>query len=110
MKTLKKPDRLRNPLKQDGDGKDVEALTRKESIRTDGNPLPPPDNISPSSLRLGVIFLGRRRPGFDMEWGRQMEERVRHWLRQTELTIVEPPEKAIDDSSLRKAMSACEAA
>ena len=27
--------------------------------------------------KLGVIFIGRRRPGFDMDWGRAMEERVR---------------------------------
>ena len=60
-------------------------------------------------LKVGVIFLGRRRPGFDMAWGQQMEERVRGWLRQTEFAIVEPPEKAVDDASLRRAVTACEA-
>ena len=59
--------------------------------------------------KLGVIFLGRRRPGFDMEWGRRMEERVRAWLKQTPFAISEPPEKAIDDPSLRRALAACEA-
>lgn len=58
---------------------------------------------------VGIIFLGRRRPGFDMDWGRQMEGRVRAWLGGTEFAIVEPPEKAVDDASLRRAMAACEA-
>ncbi|HEY3861524.1 MAG TPA: sugar isomerase [Verrucomicrobiae bacterium] len=58
--------------------------------------------------KLGVIFLGRRRPGFDMEWGRRMEEKVRAWLKQSEFTVFEPAEKAVDDRSLRRAVSACE--
>ncbi len=62
-----------------------------------------------SSLKVGLLFLGRRRPGFDMEWGKQMENRVRKWLGQTPFSIVEPQEKAVDDASLRRAMSACEA-
>lgn len=60
-------------------------------------------------LKVGVIFLGRRRPGFDMEWGKQMEARVRGWLPQTGFEIFEPAEKAIDDPSLRRVMAACEA-
>jgi len=57
---------------------------------------------------LGVIFLGRRRPGFDMDWGRGVEERVRDWLKQSEFATFEPSEKAIDDPSLQRALSACE--
>ncbi len=60
--------------------------------------------------KLGLIFIGRRRPGFDMDWGRQMEERVRHSLDHAPFTVFEPPEKAVDDGSLRRAMAACEAA
>ena len=62
-----------------------------------------------NSLKVGVLFLGRRRPGFDMDWGKQMEERVRKQLAQTHFSIFEPSEKAIDDVSLRRAMAACEA-
>ena len=58
--------------------------------------------------KLGVIFLGRHRPGFDMEWGRRMEERVRGWLQQSGFPFFEPPEKTVDDPSLRKAMAACQ--
>jgi L-fucose isomerase-like protein len=59
-------------------------------------------------IKVGVLFLGRRRPGFDMDWGKQMEERVRQQLKQTHFSIFEP-EKAVDDSSLRRAMAACDA-
>jgi len=60
------------------------------------------------AIKLGVIFLGRRRPGFDMEWGKAQEEKVRRWLGQGEFSVFEPPEKAVDDASLRQAMTACE--
>lgn len=62
-------------------------------------------NILP---KLGIVFLGRRRPGFDMEWGRGMEERVRGWLARAGLRIYEAPEKAVDDASLRRVMTAFE--
>ena len=57
--------------------------------------------------KLGVIFLGRRRPGFDMDWGRRQEEKTRGWLRQGEFAVFEPTEKAVDDPSLRRAVAAC---
>jgi L-fucose isomerase-like protein len=57
--------------------------------------------------KLAVIFVGRRRPGFDPEWGRSMEERVRGWLKQTGMPVFEPGEKVVDESSLRKALAAC---
>src|SRR3954452_8903756 len=58
--------------------------------------------------KLGVIFIGRRRPGFDMEWGRQMEERVRHWISAAGYAVVEPAEKPVDDVTLRQAMAGFE--
>ncbi len=59
--------------------------------------------------KLGVIFLGRRRPGFDMDWGKRMEERVRGWLQRTGIPIFEAPEKAVDDASMRRVMDALKA-
>lgn len=63
-----------------------------------------------TKLKVGVIFLGRRRPGFDMEWGKVMEQQVRGWVQKTEFDIFEPNEKVIDDASLRRVMAACDAA
>ena len=57
--------------------------------------------------KLGVIFLGRRRPGFDMEWGRGQEEKVRGWLRGAGFATVEPAEKAVDEPSMRRAVTGC---
>jgi L-fucose isomerase-like protein len=62
------------------------------------------NNCKQPQLRLGVIFLGRRRPGFDMDWGKRMEERVRGWLQQSGFAFFEAPEKVADDTSLRRAM------
>lgn len=66
-------------------------------------------NNKKNQLKVGVIFLGRRRPGFDMEWGKVMEQSVRGWLQKVEFDIFEPTEKAVDDASLRRVMAACEA-
>jgi L-fucose isomerase-like protein len=59
-----------------------------------------------SNIKVGVLFLGRRRPGFDMDWGKQMEERVRQMLKHSTFSIFESSEKAIDDASLRRCMAA----
>jgi len=61
-----------------------------------------------NSIKIGVLFLGRRRPGFDMDWGKQMEERARQMLKRSTFSIFEPSEKAIDDASLRRCMGACQ--
>lgn len=59
--------------------------------------------------KVGIIFIGRRRPGFDTEWGQAMEQRVRQQLQKSHLSIFEPLEKAVDELSLRRVMDACEA-
>ena len=74
--------------------------------RTAVNAVNSPPNARP--LTLGLISLGRRRPGFDMEWGGRMEDRARRWLQQAGFAVCEPPEKAIDDASLRGAVAGCE--
>jgi L-fucose isomerase-like protein len=58
--------------------------------------------------KIGLIFLGRRRPGFDMEWGAAVEQRVRRLFQQSGFSAFEPKEKAVDDASLRRVMAACE--
>lgn len=60
--------------------------------------------------KVGILFLGRRRPGFDMEWGKVMEQSVRAWVHKTGFAIFEPAEKVIDDASLRRVMAACDEA
>src|ERR1017187_7518372 len=45
--------------------------------------------------KLGVIFLGRRRPGFDMDWGRQQEEKTRGSLRRAVAACAEQGVEAL---------------
>ena len=66
-------------------------------------------NTANSKIKVGVVFLGRRRPGFDMDWGKQMEARVRGSLAKSDFEFFEPSEKAVDDPSLRRVMAECEA-
>ena len=66
-----------------------------------------PSSVS-RCLKVGLLFLGRKRPGFDMDWGRRMEERVREETRSTELDVFEPREKAVDDASVRRAIAECQ--
>lgn len=33
--------------------------------------------VSKRRIKLGLLFLGRKRPGFDMDWGADMEVKVR---------------------------------
>lgn len=61
----------------------------------------------PNRPKVGLIFLGRRRPGFDQQWGAAMEERVRRRVGAMEFATFEPAEKAVDDPSLRRAVTAC---
>lgn len=44
-----------------------------------------------------------------MEWGKQMETRVRGSLAKSGFEFFEPSEKAVDDPSLRRVMAECEA-
>src|SRR6185436_3701054 len=88
----------------DGNRRKSDAAPREQRFTSSSSA----NSISAEQIKVGVVFLGRRRPGFDMAWGGKMEERVRTWLRESDFSVVEPTEKAIDDWSLRKAMAACE--
>jgi L-fucose isomerase-like protein len=58
-------------------------------------------------LKIGLVFIGRRRPGFDMDWGRRMEERARATLGRSAFQVFEPAEKSVDEGSFRGALEAC---
>ena len=57
--------------------------------------------------KVGILFLGRKRPGFVPEWGAKMEDKVRTCLDRMDFEIFEPAKKVIDDDSLRKADVMC---
>lgn len=56
-------------------------------------------------MKLGVIFLGRKRPGFDPEWGKQMEQATKAALANTSYDVVIRDEYVVDDATMRQALS-----
>ena len=65
---------------------------------------------SKTDTKLGLLFLGRKRPGFDMDWGADMEAKVRKAVGQSAFEVFEPSSKAVDEASLRQIISECEQA
>lgn len=64
------------------------------------------NEVKHNPLKLGVIFLGRKRPGFDQEWGAAMEKRVREALEaDPSLEILGGSLKVVDEASLRNAVA-----
>ena len=55
--------------------------------------------------KVGLIFLGRKRPGFDMDWGATMEEQVRGAVRGLGWDVFYPAAKVDDDPSLCAAVA-----
>ena len=59
-----------------------------------------------NGIKLGAVFLGRKRPGFDQEWNRRVTENVQDFLK-TSAYEAFIPETVVDDASLRKAVARC---
>lgn len=60
-----------------------------------------------SNAKIGLIFLGRKRPGFDVEWKEMVKERVRNFLTNSKYEFVVPEESVPDDPTLRRALAVC---
>ena len=61
-------------------------------------------------IKAGILFLGRKRPGFDMEWGALIEERAREQLLQSEFETFIPSVRIVDIPTLRSALEECNVA
>lgn len=57
--------------------------------------------------KVGIVFLGRKRAGFDMEWGKTMMERVRSSL--GSFDWMEPSVNVTDDATIIEAVNQCKA-
>ena len=64
-------------------------------------------SISSSTIKVGVIFLRRKRPGFDPEWGKEIESAARDALAKMEFNVFISEKRVVDDASLRQALSEC---
>ncbi len=55
--------------------------------------------------RLGLLIMGRKRPGFDPEWGGRMEALAKQMLNASSHELVYCERPAVDDATLREALS-----
>jgi len=58
-------------------------------------------------IKLGVIFLRRKRPGFDPAWGKEMEAAARNALEKMDYDVFISDEQIVDGASLRRALAQC---
>ncbi len=65
------------------------------------------DGITLDSLKAGVLFLRRERPGFDPDWGAEMEQAVRDQLERSPLQTFIPETQIVNDDTLRRATAEC---
>ncbi|UCF97863.1 MAG: sugar isomerase [Spirochaetaceae bacterium] len=59
--------------------------------------------------KLGVLFLGRTRPGFDPEWGKEVKRGIRSFLEDSDYPYFIPSENIPNDEELRRAIYSCRA-
>jgi L-fucose isomerase-like protein len=57
------------------------------------------------TLRVGFLAIGRKRPGFDPDWGRQMDVSAWEACSAAGLDAVRPSEPVVDDVTLRSAVA-----
>jgi L-fucose isomerase-like protein len=57
-----------------------------------------------TGLKLGVVLLGRKRPGFDQNWGGRIEEEIRRDLPTLPFSSAMSGTRVIDDATLRAAL------
>ena len=58
-------------------------------------------------IKFGVLFLGRKRPGFDPEWGKTVKKAIRDFLTSHRYDHVIPSDNIADDGALRAAVESC---
>ena len=66
------------------------------------------DNLA--ARRVGLLFLGRKRPGFDPDWGAEIRKRLRAYAGAAPFEVTIPSDNIADDAGLRAALAECEAA
>ncbi|MFW5807203.1 MAG: sugar isomerase, partial [Spirochaetota bacterium] len=65
---------------------------------------------TPRRPRLGILFLGRKRAGFDPAWGAEIRKRIRAFVSEQSLEAVIPFDNIADDPTLRDGIAQCRAA
>lgn len=61
-------------------------------------------------MKVGILILGRKRPGFDPEWGAEMVARSEAQFAAAPYAVFRPSGAIVDDTTLRAALAECEKA
>jgi len=69
-----------------------------------------PFSPSPRTPHIGVLFLRRKRPGFDPQWGAAMETAARRACTFLDPDPVIPEVRIVDEQSLMEALEVCDRA
>jgi L-fucose isomerase-like protein len=62
------------------------------------------DQRERAGLRVGFLVIGRKRPGFDVEWGQEIEAALWTAVGEMDLEPFRPPTRVVDDATLRRAL------
>jgi L-fucose isomerase-like protein len=87
----------------------MEKVTMQTKSSVESTPertgdLSPVNEHHSKSPRVGFLVIGRKRKGFDMDWGREIEAAVWAVSESLPLTPVRPPTRVVDDATLRAAL------
>ncbi len=58
-------------------------------------------------IKVGVLVLRRERPGFDQDWGKEIEDKAREALLELPYEVLFSNRRIVDDRSLRSALDEC---
>lgn len=62
---------------------------------------------SPQHPTAAVLFMRRKRPGFDADWAKVIREKARRQLEEAAFDVFVPETLIVDDASLREALAEC---
>jgi L-fucose isomerase-like protein len=65
------------------------------------------DKEKDHTMKFGVLILGRKRPGFDPEWGKTVQIAIRAFLEKHHYDCFIPSDNIADDAGLREAVASC---
>jgi L-fucose isomerase-like protein len=60
-----------------------------------------------SARHIGLLFLGRKRPGFDPDWGAEIKRRLRAFADEAPFHAHIPADNIADDAGVRAALDDC---
>ncbi len=57
--------------------------------------------------RIGLLFMGRQRPGFDPAWGEEVKKKIKSYFVDRNVNVVIPSDHIDDEKTLRHAIQIC---